>query len=112
MEKHYDEDLRNKISMLPTEDKLTLIESLFTSLVSITTSYYYSVGMNQPQIAKKLSEEVEILRDLVTRQYNLRESQKSIHLESDPNIPTDKHFVFDAKTDFDRIMRSICSKSI
>lgn len=102
---YYDDEIRQSIAKLSTEDKLDLIESLFNGMATAMNAYHYMNGKTSGEIDFLMNKEVEGIKALVKE----RISTTLITFKR-PKGPTDDQFVNDATIDMNLILSELNKK--
>lgn len=105
---YFNSEIKPLIEKLPEVDKNALLESLFVGMVKAANEYYDLVYGNLS--SDYISNDMSKIKNMILSRIKYHEiNNVPISLEGNPNDPTDRFFVFDAKADFDKLIRDIAN---
>ncbi len=102
---YYDDEIRQSIARLTTEDKLDLIESLFNGMSVAMTAYHYMNGKSSSEIDLLMAKEVNGIKALVKARI-----ATTLATFNRPKAATDDQFVNDATIDMNLILSEFVKK--
>jgi hypothetical protein len=109
---YYDDEIKESVSKLPSDDKLRLLESLFNAMTNSMRAFYLQAGHSDREIQMLINTEIKGVKELIASRLILVDERDSVIDEklsetTEPTrLPADDQLVNDAMIDLGLIFEA------